>query len=208
MKTKLSGIDAKDKRLRTVCKEISLPALRLKTTQNMIDSMLDFIYARNNKGEKHDRKKPTIIGLSANQVGVMTRICIVDLAVRKSQYSDVHVLINPHILWRSKTMTLRREGCVNLPNIWGFVNRSIMVDIVFLDRFGNSYKMRARGWAAVLIQHEVDHLNGILFVDRLSDPTKAQLVKDEDLVLYKKDPKGWNKFIDVSGLSRSLSGNA
>ncbi len=205
---KLVGLDPKDPRVRTICPGISLRELHSKTTQQTIDSLLEFVLGRNNKGESHNKKKPTIIGLSANQVGIIKRICIVDLAVRKKGRSDIHVMINPRIHWQSKTKKLRREGCVNLSHIWGFVQRSIAIDVSFLDRWGNRYQMRAAGWSATLIQHEVDHLSGILFIDRLSDSTKAQLGKDEDLELYKKDPKGWNKCIDVSGLSRSLSGNA
>ncbi|MDP3941859.1 MAG: peptide deformylase [bacterium] len=204
MTTIRTRLDPTDERLRTVCKDISLRELRLKKNQQVIDALLEFVYARNNKGEKHNRKKPTIIGLSANQVGVMERICIVDLAVRRNNYSDVHVLINPHILWKSKTTNLRKEGCVNLPNVWGYVARSQKIDVSYVDRWGNAYTVRAVGWAATLIQHEVDHLNGYLFIDRLSDPKKALLVRDEDLVAYKKDPKNWNTFTDVSRLCRSL----
>lgn len=198
-------LEPTDKRVRTVCADISLSELRLKKTQQTIDGLLDFVFARNNKGEDHNRKKPTIIGLSANQVGIMKRICIVDLAIRRKEQSDVHVLVNPHIVWKSKTMRLRREGCVNLPNIWGFASRSTILDVSYLDRWGNSYTMRAKGWAATLIQHEVDHLNGTLFIDRLADPTKALHVTDKDFEAYKKDPKKWQKFIDVSALQKSLS---
>ena len=201
---KLFRLDPTDEKLRTVCRDVSPKELRLAKTQQTIDMLLDFVYARNNKGKHHNKNKPTIIGLSANQVGVMNRICIVGLAVRKNKYSDVHVMINPHILWKSKTKILRKEGCVNLPNVWGYVERGQRVDVSYLDRWGDSYTMRAVGWAATLIQHEVDHLDGNLFVDRLADPTKALLVKDSDLVAYKKDPKNWKKFVDVSGLCRDL----
>lgn len=202
---KLVALSATDIRVRTVCQDLSPLELRKKSTQAMIDSLLAFVFARNNKGASHNRRKPTIIGLSANQVGILKRICVVDLAVRRKNQSEVHVMINPHILWKSKTTTLRKEGCVNFPNIWGLVPRRQKIDVSFFDRFGNSYTMRAIGWAAILIQHEVDHLNGTLFIDRLLDPTKAHLVRAEDLEEYKKDPKNWDRFIDVTKLRRSLS---
>lgn len=201
---KLVRLDPTDERVRTICQAIPSRKLRLKKTQKTIDALLDFVFAGNNKGKLHDRKKPTIIGLSANQVGVLKRICIVDLAIRRKGQSEIHVMINPHILWRSKTMMLRMEGCVNLPNIWGYVERSIKIDVSYHDRWGNFYQMRAVGWAATLIQHEVDHLEGGLFIDRLPDPTKALHVENKDFEEYKKNPKKWNKFIDVSNLIRKV----
>lgn len=200
----LVKLDPTDERLRTICRDISMRELRLSKTQKTIDALLDFVFARNNKGKLHDRKKPTIIGLSANQVGVMERICIVDLAIRRKGQSDIHIMVNPHITWKSKTLAQRKEGCVNLPNIWGFVPRSIKIDVSFYDRWGNSYQMRAVGWAATLIQHEVDHLDGNLFIDRLPDSTKALHVENKDYEEYKKAPKEWKKFIDVSNLVRRV----
>jgi peptide deformylase len=202
MNDSLIALSPSDPVVRTVCEDLSPLELRSTKTQQCIEDLLHFVYQRNNKGQSHNRQKPTIIGLSANQVGITKRICIVDLAVRKQKYSDVHVLINPHIVWRSKTTASRKEGCVNLPYIWGFVPRSCRVDVAFLDRWGNAYEMRAVGWAATLIQHEVDHLDGTLFIDHLPDPKKALHVTNEDFLLYKKDPKSWKKYIDVSSLSR------
>lgn len=193
-------LEPTDERLREVCQDIPLSELRLKHTQQTIDRLLDFVFARNNKGKSHNNKKPTIIGLSANQVGVMKRICVVDLAIRRKGQSEIHVMVNPHITWWSKTKVQRMEGCVNLPGVWGFVPRSMRIDVEYFDRWGNYYQMRARGWAATLIQHEVDHLNGLLYIDHLPDPTKALSVSGREYVAYRKDPKRWKKYIDVTGL--------
>jgi peptide deformylase len=92
------------------------------------------------------------------------------------------------------------EGCVNLPNIWGFVPRSVKIDVTYSDRWGNFYQMRASGWAATLIQHEVDHLNGTLYIDHLPDPTKALSVSEQEYAEYKKYPKKWKKYHDVTRL--------
>ncbi len=197
---KLQRLLPDDLRVRTKCDPLPHRAIRLLSTQKDIDAMLDFVYARSNKGVSHNRSKPTIIGLSANQVGVMKRICIVDLAIRRKGHSEVHVMINPHITWRSKTKVQRMEGCVNLPNIWGFVSRSVKIDVKYSDRWGNFYQMRATGWAATLIQHEVDHLNGTLYIDHLPDPTKALSVSEQEYAEYKKNPKKWKKYHDVTRL--------
>lgn len=203
---KLQRLLPDDPMVRTQCDPLPHREIRLRTTQKSIDAMLDFVYARSNKGVSHNRSKPTIIGLSANQVGLMKRICIVDLAIRRKGQSEVHVMINPHIIWRSKTKVQRMEGCVNLPSIWGFVPRSVKIDVTYFDRWGNFYQMRATGWAATLIQHEVDHLNGFLYIDHLPDPTKALSVSEQEYEEYKKNPKRWGKYCDVSPLVAPLKG--
>ncbi len=194
----LKALSKTDYRLRTVCQEISGKALHVKETQKTIDALLDFVYGQNNKGERGDRGKPMTIGLSANQVGVMKRISIVDFAMRRRDTSDVHVFLNPKIPWYSKTVVIRWEGCVSLPNIWGEVPRFKRVKVQAIDRWGNEFIIDAKGWQAVLLQHEIDHLNGVLFIDRLKDPTKAHLVKLSQYLQYKKNRKTWKQFVDVS----------
>lgn len=194
----LTPLSISDPRLRLVCDAITKKDLRSKKLQGTIEQLLDFVYQRNNKGEKSNRNQPTTIGLSANQVGIMKLISVVDLAVRKHEYSDIHVIINPKIIWKSKTMTIRREGCVNTPGIFGLVPRHGRVKISYLDRWGNDYTTDVKGWEAVLLQHEIDHLNGILFIDRIPDPTKAHKVDENNMKEYKKRYKMWEKFIDVS----------
>lgn len=187
-----------NKILRMQAGEIALADIRKEKTQTIIENMLDFVYGTNNKGINRNKNKPMTIGLSANQVGILKKISIVDLAMRRSQHSDIHVIINPKIIKHSKVVLLRREGCVNLPNIWGMVPRYKSVTVQYIDRWGNDVVMKAKGWVAVLMQHEIDHLNGTLFIDRLSDPKKAHKVEDKQLLEYKKRYKDWDTFIDVT----------
>lgn len=187
-----------DPLLRMVCSDIPLREIRNIATQQIIEEMLDFVYGTNNKGVDRNRYKAMTIGLSANQVGIMKKISIVDFAIRRSKSSDIHAIINPKIVWSSKTTKFRREGCVNIPNIWGIVPRSSAIKVKYYDRWGNEVLMHAHGWQAVLLQHEIDHLNGILYIDRISDPTKAHQVNDEDLIKYRTGYKTWNTFIDIT----------
>jgi peptide deformylase len=143
------------------------------------------------------------VGLSANQVGIKKRISIVDLAIGRKGYSDLYVLINPEITWFSKTMVENCEGCVNLPTIWGYVKRSKKIKVRALDRSGNELELTLNGWSAILLQHEIDHLNGKLFIDKLDDPKKAHLVEKDDYQKYKTQKKLWKKYIDVSDLINS-----
>jgi peptide deformylase len=137
-----------DPRLRAVSGEVTKKELKDKTFQAVIEMLLDFVYGNNNKRE---RNKPRTVGLSANQVGFLKRISVVDLAISKKQFSDIHVLINPEIIWRSKSLQEKEEGCVNLPNIFGAVKRSKTVKVRALDRSGNELIIKATRLASYFI---------------------------------------------------------
>ena len=110
----LKSLKLNNPKLRIRSKEITVEELKLVKTQKIIDKLLEFVYSGSNKTKKN---KASVVGLSANQVGILKRISIVDLAIGNKKFSDIHVLINPKIIWHSKEMCLEREGCVNLGNI-------------------------------------------------------------------------------------------
>lgn len=196
----LEALEPQNPLLRKPCQPVTRTELKTKKFQNMIESMLDMTYQQSNRGPKRDRNKHSIVGLSANQVGIDKRISIVDLAIGKNFFADIHVLINPEIIWKSRSTLERCEGCVNLPLIWGIVERSKRVKVKAIDRSGNNFIIDAHGWPAILLQHEIDHLNGTLFIDGVKNPTKALHVLPKDFKLFKKNWKSWKKFIDVSNL--------
>ncbi len=189
-----------DSRLRTACEMVTLQELHTKQFQEILEGLLTIVYGDNNKGEGRNTNKAMCVGLSANQVGVLKQISIVDLAIGNKGYSDIHVLINPHIVWKSKTLVKHPEGCMNLHTIWGEVKRSQRVKVEAFDRSGNKILLDAHGWPSVLLQHEIDHLQGTLFIDHLEDPTHAHLVNDGEYKKYKKEKENWQQFIDVSDL--------
>jgi peptide deformylase len=186
--------------LRQQSQPITKAELRKSSVQNDIEYMLDFVYQRNEKGNKKQKTKPITVGLSANQIGLLKQISIVDLGIGKRIYSDIHVLINPEIIWHSTSTIERCEGCVNLPNIWGYIKRYKRIKIKAMDRSGNVMQLDLNGWPATLVQHEIDHLKGTLFIDHLQNPQHALLVEKKDYKKFKKDKKTWNKYIDVSHL--------
>jgi peptide deformylase len=197
-------LESKNPLLRRICTEITKKELRHTKIQQEINALLEIVYGKNNKGEKRNTNKAMTVGLSANQVGLMKRISVVDLAIGRKKISDVHVLINPEIVWHGKTVIEKTEGCVNLNHIWGKVKRYKRIRVKAIDRSGNEMLLSLSGWPAILLQHEIDHLNGTLFIDRLEDPKKALLIEDGDYKNYKKNKKNWNKFIDVSDLVKKL----
>jgi peptide deformylase len=199
----LTPLDQNDPRLRQVCAEVSKGQLREREQQQEIDALIDYVYGVVDKTTVGrgvtERAQPRTVGLSANQVGIMKQICIVDMAIGRKGYHDLRVLVNPRIIVRSKAEIMKPEGCVNFVTTWGVTRRSRTIEVLCLDRSGNELLMKLTGWPAILLQHEVDHLQGRLFIDRLPDPRYAHHVELEEYPLYRKmKPEQWEKFVDVS----------
>lgn len=145
-------ITAPDPLLKRVCKPVEIVEKRVR---QLTDDMLETMY--NAPG----------IGLAAPQVGVLERVIVVDVA-REGETPQPHCLINPEILWASDQDNNHEEGCLSLPEQYADVVRPAAVQIGYLDREGEMRKLDANGLLATCIQHEMDHLDGILFVDHIS----------------------------------------
>jgi peptide deformylase len=122
------------------------------------------------------------VGLAANQVGVPRRVAVVD--VGEDDPPPV-VLINPVIVERGAELETVEEGCLSIPEIFGDVERPARVVVEALDRDGTPYRVEGTGYKARAIQHEIDHLDGILFLDHLSAVKRGLL-----LAKWKKARKG------------------
>ena len=108
------------------------------------------------------------IGLAAPQVGIEKRILVIDLDI-ENPATPPHVFINPEITASSASIDTYEEGCLSIPGVYLDVIRPTSIKLSFRDEMGRPKKMNADGLLARCIQHEVDHLNGILFVDRVTD---------------------------------------
>jgi len=105
-------------------------------------------------------KKNNGVGLAANQIGLDLSIFIAENG------NKILTFINPKILKLEGEKILLEEGCLSLPNIWGKIKRYPKIEVEYLDLFGKRKKIKAQGLLAQIIQHEIDHLNGILFAER------------------------------------------
>jgi peptide deformylase len=113
------------------------------------------------------------VGLAANQIGEPVSVFLVDIA-SEDEPSDLRVFINPEITSRIGTMTFS-EGCLSFPEVTEDIKRSETVTVRALDRNGNSFELTAAGLLAVAIQHESDHLDGVLMIDHVG-PLKKRLM--------------------------------
>ena len=116
------------------------------------------------------------IGLAAIQVGVPKRVVTMDLSKKEGE-KEPRVFINPEILWSSDEPAVYEEGCLSIPEVHEDVERPAKVRIRYLDLDGKAHEEEAEGLFATCIQHEVDHLNGKLFIDRISKLKRDRIVK-------------------------------
>ena len=116
------------------------------------------------------------LGLAAIQVGVAKRVVTVDLS-KKEEAHEPRVFINPEITWTSEEKTTYGEGCLSIPEICEEVERPAQVKVKYLDLDGKTHEIAAHGLFATCLQHEVDHTNGVLFIDYLSKLKRDRVIK-------------------------------
>jgi peptide deformylase len=150
-----------DKRLRLVSEPVKRITVDLR---KLIDDMFETMYDAPG------------IGLAAIQVAVPRRVVTMDLA-KKEEPRNPQVYINPEILWRSDEKATYEEGCLSIPEYYSDVERPAQVKFKYLDLEGKVQEIDANGLLATCIQHEIDHLNGVLFIDHLSKLKRDRVVK-------------------------------
>jgi peptide deformylase len=116
------------------------------------------------------------IGLAAIQIGVAQRMVVIDLA-KEGEEKKPLFLANPEIVWSSEDESDYEEGCLSIPDFYEMVQRPKEVKVRYLDRKGEALELHAVGLLATCLQHEIDHLNGILFIDHISRLKRARVIK-------------------------------
>jgi len=148
-----------------VLRQISQPVESVgKEEQLLMDDMLETMYAANG------------IGLAAIQVGIPKRIIVMDISKDENKKEPMY-FVNPVIKNKNPVKSTYEEGCLSVPNQFAEIDRPSKCDIEFLDYNGNKKTISAEGLFATCIQHEMDHLEGILFIDHLSKLKKSMILK-------------------------------
>ena len=132
--------------------------------QKLMDDMLETMYAAPG------------IGLAAIQVGVPKRVIVLDIA-SKDEPRNPMCFVNPEIIEKSNTNSIYEEGCLSVPGQFAEIERPNKCCIKYLDYYGKPKEIKAEGMLATCIQHEIDHLEGILFIDYLSKLKKSMIIK-------------------------------
>jgi peptide deformylase len=126
------------------------------------------------------------VGLAAIQIGVQQRVIVLDVAKRADEAAapEPLFLANPEILWASEELSTCQEGCLSIPDVFEDVERPTRVRARYLDRDGRAQEIEADGILATCLQHEIDHLNGVLFIDHIS-----RLKRDRIMRKFRKNAK-------------------
>ena len=141
--------------------------------RNIMDDMLETMYHANG------------IGLAAIQIGIPKRIIVMDISKNKEKKTPMY-FVNPIIKNKNSEHSTYEEGCLSVPNYFAEINRPKKCEVDYLDYDGKKKTLSAEGLLATCIQHEIDHLEGILFIDYLSKLKKTMIVKK--LSKQKKSP--------------------
>ncbi len=148
-----------------ILRKKSLPVDNVdKDLQILMDDMLETMYAAPG------------IGLAAIQVGVPKRIIVLDIEQKEGQKKPLF-LVNPEIIQKSKNLSTYEEGCLSVPGQFAEIDRPDKCHLKYLDYYGEKKEINAEGMLATCIQHEMDHLEGILFIDYLSKLKKTMIIK-------------------------------
>jgi peptide deformylase len=150
-----------DPRLRLVSKPVAKVDAEVR---KLVDDMFETMYGAPG------------IGLAAIQVGVPRRVVTMDLA-KKDEPKNPKVYINPELVWASEERSTYEEGCLSIPEYYEEVERPAQVRVRYTDLDGKEQEVEANGLLATCLQHEIDHLNGVLFIDHISKLKRSRVIK-------------------------------
>tara|TARA_B100001029_G_scaffold179472_1_gene189118 strand:+ start:1617 stop:2138 length:522 start_codon:yes stop_codon:yes gene_type:complete len=141
-------------------------------TRKLMDEMLETMY------------EAPGIGLAAVQIGILKKLIVIDISKGEEKKNPLF-LVNPKIVHQSKETSIYEEGCLSLPGQFAEIERPAECTVNYVDYNGKEKELKANGLLATCVQHEIDHLNGILFIDYLSKLKKDMIIKK--LVKHKKE---------------------
>ena len=169
-----------------------------KEIRKIVESMFQIAY-----GEQKDAKKPVMVGLAAPQIGISKRIILVDVGANGINppnplsvkgvprgAGDLRIYINPEIVWQSEEEGEWYEGCYSTDRVCGIVSRPTKIKVRALNREGESIEEEYEGYTARIFLHEIDHLDGKVFVDHITDDEKLHWVEKDEFPLYRNN-EGW-----------------
>ena len=129
------------------------------------------------------------VGLAAVQIGEPIRLLVADAAPKDAPREPL-ALVNPEILWSSDDRSTHEEGCLSIPEYYEEVERPASVKVRYVDRDGKLQEQLAEGFLATVLQHEIDHLNGVLFIDYLSKLKRDRVIKKFVKIAKREDGRG------------------
>jgi peptide deformylase len=180
--------------LNRVAKPVDPKLIKTPVVQQVVERLL-FASGAHQENSRRQGSKRMLVGLAAPQIGESVRIVVVDTRVtsERRRAGQLECFINPEIIWRSRETDEGREGCFSAGPVWGLVRRSIAVKIRAFTPDGKEIERIYEGFTARIIQHEIDHLDGIRFPDRITSDKKRHWVHAEEIALYPENIHNWHR---------------
>lgn len=182
-------LQPEDSFLRLLAQAVAKEEILSEEIQRQIDQMLAVA-----QPQRTDSTKRGLVGLAAPQIGIGKRIIIVDVGIDETRkdFGEIKVYINPQITWKSPEEAIGREGCFSVDaHVAGLVPRSTKIKIAAFDREANPIEEELAGFTARIFQHEVDHLDGIRFPDRVGKTGVLHWIADDQFLSYRENWKDW-----------------
>jgi peptide deformylase len=183
-----------DMRLNGISREVRTEEVGSEPLETLLDAMRTLAL---NERDKEKPQRRTLVGLAAPQVGAFLRIILFDKSAsadRPNFNPDIRFLINPRIVTAASEEVLGREGCYSSGEVCGAVYRARSISAVALDVAGKEVQYDLTDFQARIIQHEIDHLNGIRFPDRVRRPEHLHQVGANDFQAYRGHWQTWQEF--------------
>lgn len=176
-----------DPLLRKVAKEIPKDQINSSEIKRIVEAMLKII---SSEQEKHSKG----VGLAAPQIGISKRIILVDIAADgKGKLGNLKIFINPEIVWYSKREKEWYEGCFSTGKVCGIVSRSTSIRVRAFTLPGIPWEAIVTGYVARIFQHEIDHLDGKIFIDHIKNPDHLHWVEENEFPLY-RNKQAWRNW--------------
>lgn len=173
--------------LNLIAQEIPIEEISSQETQELVDKLFRVAY-----GRQGDAKYPTMVGLASPQIGVSKRVVIIGMnATGGGEQPELKEFINPEIIKSSDDLEDGREGCFSTGRVCGIVKRSRKVKVRAYNRQGRVFEHDFEGFPARIAQHEIDHLNGMRFPDRIENDESLHWVEEPEFGEYRKNWRTW-----------------
>lgn len=187
----LTFVSPHDPVLNQTALEVSSEELHAEIIQAVIDRMLEVA-----SGETFEASGVKCAGLAAPQIGVSKRLIVVDTVYTgndaQKEGAGLQAFVNPRIVERSEETEIRREGCYSTGKVRGLVERAARITVEALDRKGHPIRAAFEGFTARVLQHEIDHLDGVRFPDRITNDTHLHWVDTkEDIAAHRQSAERW-----------------
>jgi len=195
-----------DKRLNLVSEPVTDELFCTDKLNKLIEKMI--LAASGQRKGRTNKKTRLLVGIAAPQVGIMKRIILVDTKIKadKKKMGKLMYFVNPKIIWRSRETEEGLEGCFSAGPVRGIVRRPIAVKVSAFNVSGEPFERIFEGYTARIIQHEIDHLNGIRFPERIRIDRNLHWVHDEEIVVYPKLARNWLRKCDKKRWKKLITG--